>query len=454
MLAALAQSSKAGSKEMLESDLRSSLRFSDVDRPWWWEWAPRPDHSTKVIPNSADVAIVGSGFAGLTAALTLARCGRDVVVLDAETPGFGASSRSGGMIGGGHVVPFRRLEKLYGQRKATAILQEGLNSYLFTASMIESERIECHFRRTGRLRVAWRPQDYELICRDIEDVRKQLDYDVSLVTKADLGKELKTDKYFGGCIYNQHGGLHPAMFQLGILDRASEAGVTVAGNARVVSIDRSGNRFVVNTVRGSVTTRDVIVATNGYTGPELRPFARRLIPVYAYMIATEAIGKSAVQDLIPNHRMVVETRWRHCYYRPSPDGERILFGARASLGRMNLDRSAAVIRKLMLEIFPDLEKVPITHSWTGQLAFAKDFLTHIGKHKGIHYALACNGSGVAMLPYAGHKAALKVMGSRDGDTAFDDHAFKPIYPTYHGLPWFRPFLNTYYRILDRFEGSS
>ena len=428
--------------------------FDGRDRPWWWEWSPRVEEPVEALPKRADVAIVGSGYAGLAAALKLSRSGRDVVVLEAGIPGSGASSRAGGMIGGGHVVPFELLSQRFGESQATALLQEGLNAYEFTKNLIESESIDCHFKVVGRLRAAWRPADFEMIKRDIDHVTRRLAYDVTVISKSQLENELQTESYAGGCIYNGHGGLHPALFNTGLLEAAKRAGSKIRGRARVVGLSREGPDHQVITNRGTILARDVIVATNGYTLPELRRFARRLIPVHAYMVATEPLGAEFVGKLIRNHRMIVETRWRRSYYRPSPDGERILYGARASLGRIRLDRAAAVIRKLMTEVFPALNDAAITHCWTGQLGFSRDFLPKVGVLDGVHFALACNGTGVAMLPYLGHKAALKVLGSPDGKTAYDQHEFRQIHPYYTGRPWFRPFLSGYYRLKDYLDGSS
>lgn len=421
--------------------------------PWWWEAAPRPDLSDVPVPRDVDVAVVGSGYAGLSAALTLSRAGRSVAVLEAGDPGSGASSRSGGMIGIGHRMGskgYAQLAEEYGEPRAVALLKEGVNALEFATGLIEQENIDCRFRRVGRFRAACRAQDYDSIGRDVDALRNKVGIDVDVVPPSGTSQEVATDRYFGGCVFHQHGGLHAGLFHLGLLDRARSVGATVCGRTVVTDIEGHRGAFTVTTSRGQIQARDVIVATNGYTGPLTPAFQRRLIPIASFIIATESIGKDAVNWVIPSRRMIVETRSRHCYYRPSPDGDRLLFGARASLRPIDLRRSGARLHRFMTRLFPSLGGVKITHSWTGNVAFSRDHLTHIGVHEGIHYALACNGSGVAMAPYAGHKAALKVLGSPDGRTAFDEFEFRA-YPLYGGRPWFLPFADWLYRARDVWE---
>ena len=269
-----------------------------------------------------------------------------------------------------------------------------------------------------------------------------------MVPASEQQNEIVTNRYVGGCVYHQHGGLHPGLFHLGLLARAEAAGVTTVGHAHVSHIQGHRGAFAVATAKGTIDAPDVIVATNGYTDTSLTPtLARSLIPVAAFVVATEPLGQNAVKSLIPGGRMIVETHRRHCYYRPSPDGERILFGARAALHAIDPAKSGKRLQRFLGDVFPDLRAVRLTHSWTGFIAFSRDYLTHIGERNGLHYALACNGSGVAMAPYAGHKAALKLLGSAEGETAFDNHDLRP-YPLYTGRPWFMPAVDLYYRWAD------
>jgi len=422
--------------------------------PWWWESAA-PDAAPRdaALPQRCDVAIVGAGYTGAAAALTLARAGRDVLLLDAEAPGFGASSRNGGMIGSGHRVGLAALSDLYGPERARAILREGLASLEFTAGLIEREGLDCDFRRCGRFRGAWRPADYEAMVREAETLGREIGLETAVVPRAEQHREVATDRYHGGVVYLRHGAVHPAKLHRGLLALARDAGATVVGHTPVTGLAQHGEGFLLTTPRGRVAAGRVVLASNGYTGPATPWFRRRLLPISSYIVATEALPEETVRRLIPGGRMIVETRSRHCYYRASPDGRRILFGARAALRRISPAQAAPRNHRLMAQLFPELANVRVSHSWSGYVCFPRDHMPQIGEHEGIHFALGYSGSGVAMAPYLGHKVALKVLGDRDGATAFDTRPFPPI-PFYAGRPWFLPFLDLYYRMRDRVEGSA
>lgn len=433
---------------MPESIFTHDVRFE----PWWWEAAPRPAICESPLPQRVDVAVVGAGYTGLSAALTLARAGREVLVHEAGVAGEGASTRNGGMIGSGHRVGFSELAGRFGRDAAVAVILEGLAALDYTADLVARESIDCHFVRTGRFRGAWRLQDYEAIGREIDLLRREVGLEVDMVPRTEQHREIATDAYQGGCVYPRHGGLHPGLFYNGLLDRTLAAGAAVAPHNPVTTIARTGREFELVSRRGRLRARDVIVATNGYTGVATPAFLRRLVPVSSYVIATEPLGENMVRRLIPGRRMIVETRSAHCYYRPSPDGERLLFGGRAALAAIDPRLSARRLHGLMVGLFPELADVKVTHSWTGFVAMTRDQLPHVGAHEGIHFALGYNGSGVAMAPYLGYKVAQKVLGAAEGRTAFDHASFTPV-PFYGGRPWFLPVMDAYYRVRDRLEGS-
>ena len=425
--------------------------FTDDVRfePWWWQAAPPAARAATLLPEKIDVAVIGAGFTGLSAALELARAGRSVLVLEAGRPGEGASTRNGGMIGSGHLVGLAKLTRRYGRGPAVDLLNEGTAALEFTAALIEREGIACHFARSGRFRGAWRPADYEAMAREVEALKGVIELEAELVPRAEQHREIATEAYHGGVVYPRHGGLHPGLFHQGLMALAEAAGAETAGNTAVTAIRREARGFTVATERGRVAAGEVIVATNGYTRAASPRLRRRLIPVPSYVIATEELPDGTVERLIPGARMIVESRARHCYYRPSPDGRRFVFGGRASVSVIDPGQSGQILHRLMTGLFPELADVKISHSWRGFVAFSRDHLPHLGRGPdGLHYALGYSGSGVAMAPYLGHKVALQVLGRVEGFSPFDRTPFSA-FPLYNGRPWFLPLAERYYRWKDR-----
>jgi glycine/D-amino acid oxidase-like deaminating enzyme len=418
-----------------------------IHDPYWWDAAPREGEVDVALPVRCDVAVVGAGYAGLCAALTLARAGRSVVVLDAGAPGYGASSRSGGMIGHGHRLSYTKLIERYGAPMAKALVAEGMASLQFLKDLVAGENIDAGLQLSGRVRGAWTQADFEAIARDASALQRDLRLPVDVLSKADIRNEVATDLYQGGLLFRSHGGVHPALLQQGLLARAREAGAMVAGYTAVSAVARQSKGFTVGTARGRLQADEVVVTTNGYTGGATADLARRLVAIPSFLIATEDLGDARVKALIPNARMMVETRDKHLYYRPSPDGKRIVIGGRAALHPIALDRAAEWLMKELRGIFPSLGDARVSHVWTGNVAMTRSDLPGIGQRDGLWYALGCNGSGVALMPYLGHKLASKVLGRDNGRTAFDEVPFSAV-PFYNGNAWFRPFMTGWYRVRD------
>jgi glycine/D-amino acid oxidase-like deaminating enzyme len=433
---------------LVESPSNTSL----TREPYWWDAAPREAPSEVALPKRCDVAIIGAGYTGLSAALTLARAGRSVVVLESAAPGQGASSRSGGMIGHGHRLSYTKLIERFGPEKAKALVREGMASLEFLKALINDEKIDAGLQVCGRMRGAWTQADYAMLARDAAALRRDLGMPVDVLSKADVRSDLAADIYQGGLVFHAHGGVHPALLQQGLLQRTRAAGALVAGHAPVTAVKREADGFVVDTPRGSLHAAEVVAATNGYTARTTPALARRVVAIPSFLIATEPLGQSRVRDLIPNGRMIVETSEKHRFYRPSPDGTRIVMGGRAALHPIPLDDAAGWLMKELRAIFPSLADARVSHVWTGNVAMTRSDLPGIGQRDGIWYALGCNGSGVALMPYLGHKVALKILGRGDGKTAFDDIPFTAI-PFYNGTAWFRPLMTWWFRARDKMRGD-
>lgn len=279
-------------------------------------------------------------------------------------------------------------------------------------------------------------------------MHEHLGFESELVPRAEQHRHIGTDYYQGGLIRHEVAGLQPALFHRGLLHTALRAGVLVAEHMPVTEIRSETGGFVVRTNHITVRARDVIVATNGYTKAVTPSLRRRIIPIRSQIIATEPLSRGAIDRLIPHRRMVVDTSRLHHYYRPSPDGSRLLFGGRAGTHETDPRRSGVHLYRSMTRIFPELNGVRITHAWSGLTGYTFDQLPHLGTYQGIHYVLGFCGSGVPFAPYLGHKIALRVLGHDAARTAFEDQEFSTR-PLYYGNPWFLPPLLRYYQLLDR-----
>ena len=204
----------------------------------------------------------------------------------------------------------------------------------------------------------------------------------------------------------------------------------------------------MSTNKGAIEAREVVIATNGYTGDVTPNLKRRLVPVASHIIATEELPEDLAKSLIPKGRTISDSKRVLCYYRLSPDGKRVIFGGRARFTQVPPEVSAPVLHRYMTDRWPQLKGYKVTHAWTGNVAFAFDYLPHMGQDNGMHYAMACNGSGVAMMTYLGHQTGRKIVtGSKGPVNAFDGREF-PTVPLYGGNPWFLPLVGTWYRTRD------
>ena len=200
--------------------------------------------------------------------------------------------------------------------------------------------------------------------------------------------------------------------------------------------------------RSPIRAAKVIVATSGYTGLATPWHQRRIIPIGSYMLATEMLEPDLAHSLIPNDRVVSDTRKLVVYYRLSPDGRRILFGGRVSHKETDPVLSAGPLRLEMLRIFPQLADSKITHSWMGFVGYTFDNLPHLGEDDGLFYAMGYCGSGICLASYFGHRLGQQVLGIAEATIAMNGLSFQTR-PVYRGNPWFLGPAIRYYQIRDR-----
>jgi glycine/D-amino acid oxidase-like deaminating enzyme len=422
-------------------------------RPYWWDAAP-PQHAIPPVPATADIAIIGSGFTGLSAALTFLRHGRRAVVLERGVPGYGASTRNGGQVGSGNQkFRVKRLIELRGRRKAEAMLREGVRMLDYIEHLIRSENLDCHFTRCGRFRAAIRPEHYEAMARDMEDLRAVAGVESFMVPRAEQHTEIGSDVFFGGSVLPGDASVHPGLYHAGLVRRIEEAGGAVIGHAAAEAITRDGAGFSIRTPRGTISSTNVVVATNGYTDGLVPELGRRIVPIGSGLIATGEIPEPVFARLLPKNRVYGNTNRVFSYFRAAPGTRRLLWGGR--VGRNAGNTSPLAFRHLardLLHVFPELGDVPVTHAWDGMIGYTYDEVPHLGRTAaGVHYALGYCGTGVSRATYFGHKIALQVLGERDGQTAFDDLAF-PAFPVHAIAKRAVPVVETWYRLRDAADG--
>jgi glycine/D-amino acid oxidase-like deaminating enzyme len=431
-----------------ENCLTSALFTSDSKlAPYWWDQVPRPEIEPIAWPASVDVLVIGSGYTGLHAALQTARGGRHTLVLDAEDAGFGCSTRNGGQVSTSIKPSYAQLARRHGEALAREILLEGRRSLAWLGEFIADEGMDCDYSVVGRFHAAHNARQFEQLASSAQRQTPGLEVPVQVVPRTDQHHELGTDAYWGGVVYQAHASVDPARYHQGLLERVRTAGSLLAPRCPATRVERDGAGFVVHTARGPVRARDVVVATNGYTGTLTPWLRRRVIPIGSYIIATEPLPPEQMQRLMPKNRIVSDTRKVVYYYRASPDQRRILFGGRVSTDETDPRISGPRLHADLVALFPELRTVRISHSWCGFVAYTFDELMHIGRHEGVHYAMGYCGSGVGMGSYLGMRLGQQVLGLAEGRTAFDGLAFQTR-PFYSGRPWFLAPSIRYYRWRD------
>jgi glycine/D-amino acid oxidase-like deaminating enzyme len=420
--------------------------------PYWWE-AYRPGAGELVeVPKAARVAIVGGGYAGLSAALELAKHGIDGVVLEASELGFGASTRNGGAVSGGVNIgkSFGGRTIDIGRDRVEQVLSDAADAFGLIDRLIDEERIDCFWEKPGRFVGAWAKKHYTAQSRRLEALNSAAQSGAYMVPREHQREEIASDYYFGGMVVERSGKLHPALYYKGLLDACRRRGVAVCARAAAGRIARDGNGWRVETGRGTLVAGDVVIATNGYTGDLTPSLKRRIVPIASHIVATEELPPDLAASLVPKGRTLSDTKRVLCYYRMSPDNRRMVFGGRARFTQVDATVSAPILHRCMTDRFPQLRGVKLTHAWTGNTAFTLDALPHMGEEDGMHYCLGCNGSGVAMMTYLGWQTARKIAGAANYACAFDRPDF-PGHPLYSGNPWFLPMVGGYYRLRDRLD---
>jgi len=425
------------------------------EKVYWHDTVRMPTGQERnPIPEKVDVAVIGSGYTGLSAALTLAKHGTSVAVLEAESIGWGASSRNGGMVLTGLKIPMQTAIKRYGREFARRLFQCSLDSIDTVENICKTEHIDCGFARTGHLLTANKPKHYDLLAQEVEFMAREFNHPVQLFSRKEQRAEIGTDLYHGVLLDEASAGLNPAQYVTGLAGAAEKTGATLHARARVGRLERREKRFLVETERGPLTAENVLVATNGYIDSAIPALHRKIMPIGSFIIATEPLSSELAYELIPHKRMIFDFKHFLNYFRLSKD-HRMIFGGRAAFFPENertVRQSADILRREMTDVFPQLRDVNVEYAWGGTLGFSFDLMPHIGKTDGMYYSLGYAGHGVAMGSYLGKTVAEAMLKG-----SFREHPFAVIpFPgvplgLYNENPWFLPLVGAWHKILDVIE---
>src|SRR6266404_3852797 len=408
------------------------------------------------LPDSVDVAVIGGGFCGLSAARTLAKRGVSVAVLEAETFGWGASSRNGGMVLTGMKLPAPTLIRRYGIETVRKMYAASLETIDCVEQIVREEKIDCNLSRCGHLEVACKQAHFDGYEETAALTKREFHHELRIIPKSELRAEIGSNIYFGGMVDETSAGLNPARYVAGLAGAAQRAGACLFDHTRVTSVEPETNngarKFRVITSKGALAAREVILASGAYTTEATPALRKKIIPIGSYIIATEIIPADLARELSPRNRMIYDSKHFLYYYRLTPDN-RMLFGGRAAFfpeSESTVRESAEILRLGMISVYPKLRDAKVEFVWGGTLDFTLDVMPHAGKIDGMYFAAGFAGHGVAAATWFGAKLAGQICGD-PADTPFAAIKFStaPL-GLRSGNTWALPLAGAWYRLLDFF----
>jgi len=423
---------------------------------YWTDSAAAYRPAQRELPAQADVAIVGGGFSGLSAALAFARRGASVVVLEAgDRVAAEASGRNGGHVNNGLAVDYAEVAAKVGVERARGWYRAYDDAVDTVERIVRDEAIDCDFLRHGKLKLATRPGQLDALRRSAERlVGDGVDTDVEVLDAGRVRAEVQSERFHGGLLYKRSAQMHMGRFAGGLAAAAERRGAHIHTGTRVDSLERigSGQAHRLVTSRGTLTAQQVLLATGATRHGGYRSFGwlrRRIVPIGSFIVVTEPLGAERAGALLAARRTYTTVANIHHYFRLTVD-HRLVFGGRARFAVSSPQSDAAsgeILRAGLTETFPQLAGVQLDYCWGGLVDITRDRLPHAGERDGLYYTMGYSGHGTQMSVHMGERMAALMCGDARANP-WRDRAW-PAIPGHFGTPWFLPAVGLYYRLKDR-----
>lgn len=362
--------------------------------PSIWAATAEPAPATPALAGAhkADVVVIGAGYTGLTAALKLVEGGASVIIADTFGPGFGASGRNGGQVIPGLKHDPDTLDALYGE--ATTDFAGRAADVVF--SLIETHAIACEAIRNGWIQASVKTSHLPALEKRMRQWQSR-GAPVEMLDARAMERRTGSARFAGGWIDRRAGSIHPLNYARGLARAALAAGARVHCGSEATMLKPNGARWTVEFRNGaSVEADNVVIATNGYSGPLWPGLVATIIPANSFQVATAPLDGSLLDRILPDRSVVSDSRRIGNYFRIGPGGC-LMMGGR---GTFSDPRSSAAYRRIVSALhgfFPEARSMPLEFHWTGRVAMTRDHLPHVHQPaSGLTMALGYNGRGVAM----------------------------------------------------------
>lgn len=417
--------------------------------PFWVDDHPRPPDLTSDLPAETDYLIVGSGLTGLSAASRLTASGEQVTVIDAAEIAGGASSMNGGMVSPDVKAGIESVFAAYGPAIGRAMWDSTVSSIELVRDYATTPEIDALTHENGMAALGRGPRRLSQFERTAKWYGEELGTRWEVLRDGDVDTLVSSDSFDVALFEPEGFGVHPARLSFGLARQVKLSGAVLVDHCGATEMTAMPGGIRVETTRGPIAAREVVLATNGYTTREPSAgLARLIVPIGSYIIVTEPLGSDRAGRVFPSGSMTY-TRKRLLHYMRRTHDDRILLGGRRSLHTgLDLEESAADLFAAMVGYFPDLADVEVTHVWGGQLGVPFDLIPHIGRVDGAWYAMGYAGHGVGLACQLGHELAGMLLGE-DPPSVYTqvNHAGR-FYHRGH-RPWFLTPASYLYRVLDK-----